>query len=252
MEVNMKNRGSLVLSLCLITLLLSGAAFAWQEGPTLSLGLIRNFGYGGLGKIQGNFTLRVVDPPDDLTEVSFYLNGELMEVVTEAPFQTKFRTSDYPDGENIMSAEGVRKDGAVLYSNTVTKVFLSSDQAWSETQNIIVPLLIGVGLLTLIGIGAPALLGRKKEFVPGSYGPAGGAVCPRCALPFARSFLAPNLMVGKLVRCPHCGKFSILARASSSRLQEAERRYAGEGEEQSIAESADDIKKMIDDSRFES
>jgi hypothetical protein len=186
-----------------------------------------------------------------LAEVSFFLDGELMEVVLVAPFQTKFHTSDFPDGEHVMSAEGVLENGDPLESNTVTKVFLSSEQAWTDTQQIIVPLLVGVGLLTLIGIGAPALLGRKKEFVSGLYGPAGGAVCPRCALPFARSFFAPNLAVGKLVRCPHCGKISILPRASSSQLQEAEQRYAGEGSPQIISEREDDIQQMLEDSRFE-
>ncbi len=38
-------------------------AFAAQDGTRLQLGLIRNFGYGGLGKIQGNFTLKISDPP---------------------------------------------------------------------------------------------------------------------------------------------------------------------------------------------
>jgi hypothetical protein len=215
------------------------------------LGLIRNFGYGGLGKIQGSFTLRVVDAPADLVEVSFYMDGELMEVVTGEPFLTRFNTSDYKEGERVMSAIGILDNGTQVNSNTITKVFLSSNQAWTETQQIIIPLLVGVGLLTLIGIGAPALLGQKKDFVAGSYGPAGGAVCPRCALPFARSFLAPNLMVGKLLRCPHCGKISILPRASSIRLQEAEKRYAGESDAQIITDRQEDIKKMIDDSRYE-
>ena len=239
------------MSLCILAMLIPGAAFARQDGQILSLGLTRNFGYGGLGKIQGNFTLKIVEPPVGLAEVSFYIDGELMEAVSGAPYQTKFHTSDFEDGERQMSAVGILDDGTSLGSNTVTKSFLSSDQAWSETQGIIVPLLVGVGVLTLIGMGAPALLGRKKEHIPGSYGSAGGAVCPRCALPFSRSFLAPNLMVGKLVRCPHCGKTSILPRANSTHLQEAEKRFEGEGSSQVISEGKDDIKKMIDESRFE-
>ncbi len=247
----MRKRIYLVLLICVITLLMPGAVHAFQEEPTLNLGLIRNFGYGGLGKIQGNFTLRVVDPPADMVEVIFYMDGEEMAEVSDEPYQIKFHTSDYESGERQMSAEGYLADGSVLRSNTVTKVFLSSDQAWSETQDVIVPLLVGVGALTLIGIGAPFLLGRKKEHIPGKYGPAGGAICSRCNLPFSRSFLAPNLMIGKLVRCPHCGKISILPAASSSRLQEAETRLAGEENPQIISEGADDIKKMIEDSRFE-
>ena len=152
-----------------------------------------------------------------------------MEIVSQQPFEIKFHTADYGDGEHQMSAEGILEDGKAVRSNTVSKTFLSSDQAWSETQGVLVPLLVGVGVVTLIGMGAPLLLGRNKKFSLGSYGPAGGAVCPRCSLPFSRPYLAPNMMVGKLVRCPHCGKFSVLPRASLAMLQEAEKRYAGEG-----------------------
>jgi hypothetical protein len=247
----MRKKSKIVLMICVLALLIPGMVFASQDGPTLNLGLIRNFGYGGLGKIQGSFTLRVVDPPTDLAEVNFYMDGELMEVVLEPPFQTKFTTSEFSEGEHQMSAEGTLGNGSEVYSNTVTKVFLSSDQAWSETGRIIVPLLAGVGILTLIGIGAPFLLGRKREHTPGKYGAAGGAVCPRCSLPFSRPFLAPNLMVGKLVRCPHCGKISILPAASHSRLQEAESRFAGEESPKITTEAKDNITKMIEDSRFE-
>jgi DNA-directed RNA polymerase subunit RPC12/RpoP len=186
-----------------------------------------------------------------LREVSFYLDGELMGVVSEAPFLVKFHTSDFQEGEHIMYAVGSLADGGVLESNTITKAFLSADQAWGETQQIIVPLLVGVGALTLLGLALPALLGRNKEYVVGQYGMAGGAVCPRCSLPFSRPYLAPNLMVGKLVRCPHCGKISVQPAASPSRLQEAERRYYGETDQPVISEKPGDIEKMIEDSRFE-
>ena len=247
----MKRRLNFLLSMFLIILSVPGTVFALQEGPSLNLGLVRNFGYGGLGKIQGNFTLRIVDPPPDLAEVSFYMDGELLETVSAAPFQYKFHTSDFVDGEHQMIAKGVLENGGQVESNTITKTFLSSEQAWSDTQQILIPLLIGVGALTLIGMGAPFLLGRRREFVLGKYGLAGGAVCPRCGMPFSRPYLAPNLMVGKLVRCPHCGKVSILRQASPARLQEAERRYEGEGSAHIVSDGKDDIRKMIDESRFE-
>jgi len=241
----------LIVSVYLLSSILVGVASASQENQVLQLGLVRNFGYGGLGKIQGNFTLKVVDPPDDLVEVRFFMDGELMEAVQEPPFRVKFHTSDYPEGEHQMSASGTLENGSLLASNTITKTFLSSDQAWSETQGIILPLLIGVGALSLMGIGVPLLLGRKKEFIPGKYGLAGGAVCPRCSLPFSRPYLAPNLLVGKLVRCTHCGKWSILPQASPQELNDAEKRYAGGEEAQSASAGGDDLKKMLEESRFE-
>ena len=247
----MKKRIYIVLSLCLLLSLIPGAAHAGQESPPLHLGLVRNFGYGGVGKIQGSFTLKIVEPPAGLAKVSFYLDGVLLEEVQEEPFRVKFHTSEYESGEHSMTATGTLVDGTILESNRITKTFLSSDQAWSETQGIILPLLLGVGALTLIGIGAPFLLGRKKEFVLGKYGPAGGAVCPRCGLPFSRTYLAPNLMVGKLVRCPHCGKVSILPMASRAQLSEAEQRYEGAESAGPISEGKDDLRKIIDESRFE-
>ena len=246
----MKKVFHLLLSLSLLLILTTGLVSAQQEAEVLRLGLTRNFGYGGLGKIQGNFTLKIVDPPADLAEVRFYLDDELMEEISEPPFQYKFSTGEYEDGEHQMSAQGVLADGRLMSSNTITKTFLSSEQAWGETQDTIFPLLLGVGALSLIGIGAPMLLGRKKEHVPGKYGPAGGAVCPRCELPFARPFLSPNMAVGKLVRCPHCGNISILPRAGSSRLLEAEKRFAGESSSQTESSGQDDIQKLIEDSRF--
>jgi hypothetical protein len=247
----MKKIRGLVLFSCILILLIPGFVFAQEEGPTLTLGLIRNFGYGGVGKIQGNFTLRLVDPPPDLAEVSFYLDNELMGVVAEAPFEIKFSTGEFEDGEHQMIARGILEDGGEATSNTITKTFLSSEQAWADTQGIIFPLLIGIGALTLLGIGAPMLLGRKKPHMPGQYGPAGGAVCPRCQMPFSRPFFAPNLMVGKLVRCPHCGKTSILPRSDMASLEEAEKRLAGEGVTQMETTSKDDFQQLIDDSRYE-
>ena len=247
----MRKRIHPILIVCLVVLLTYSVVFASQEGEILQLALIRNFGYGGLGKIQGSFTLRIKDPPADLTEVSFFMDGELIEVVSESPFLVKFHTGDFEDGVHQMSATGILEDGSTLGSNTVTKTFLSSGAAWSETEHILVPLLVGVGVLTLLGLGGPFLMGRKKAFVLGKYGLAGGAICSRCSLPFSRPYLAPNLMVGKLVRCPHCGKVSILPQASPARLQEAEKRYAGESGSPIASAREDDIKKMIEDSRFE-
>jgi hypothetical protein len=150
-----------------------------------------------------------------------------------------------------MYAIGILADGTALDSNYISKIFLSTDQAFGETNQIIVPILIGTAVLTLLGAGLPILLNKNKKFVPGKYGPAGGAICPRCEMPFSRSVMSPNLVTGKLVRCPHCGKISILARASSARLQDAEARYARKDDPGMIHSGKEDLQKQIDESRFE-
>ncbi len=234
-----------------VILLVPVSAFAAQDGALLQLGLTRNFGYGGLGKIQGSFTLKISDPPEGLSEVRFYFDGELVDVAEIEPFQYKFHTSSFDDGDREMYAVGIMTDGTTLESNHISKEFLSSDQAWGETRQIIVPLLVGTAVLSLIGVGVTLLTGRKKEFIPGKYGPAGGVVCPRCELPFSRTVMAPNLMAGKLVRCPHCGKLSILSRAANARLLEAEARYARKDEPGLIHPGKGDFQKRLEDSRFE-
>jgi DNA-directed RNA polymerase subunit RPC12/RpoP len=240
------------LAACLVVALIVPLAVSAQgEGESLQLGLTRNFGYGGLGRIQGNFSLKIIDPPAGLNLVEFFFDGELISSVEKEPFLYKFHTSQFTDGEHRISAIGYLEDGTQLGSNQISKEFLSSGQAWGETQQLIGPILIGTAVLTVLGIGVPLLFNREKDFVLGSYGPAGGTVCSRCDLPFSRSLLAPNLLAGKLVRCPHCGKIGIMARASQARLQEAEARFAGKDQPGPAAAGNDDLSKLIEDSRFE-
>jgi len=247
-----RNKFLVVLACIFLALSAAGTALAGQDPAGLQLNLIRNFGYGGFTKIQGEFTLRITNPPADLTEASFFVDGELLAAISSAPFQTKFHTADFSPGEHWLSARGVLNDGSQLESHVITKIFLSSKEALSETSGILVPLLVGVGVLTLLGLGVPLVLSRKKGFILGQYGPAGGAVCPRCGLPFSRSALAPNLVVGKLARCPHCGKVSVLAKAAPARLAEAERKYSDTQGTSSLQQTkAEELQKMLDDSRFE-
>jgi hypothetical protein len=121
-----------------------------------------------------------------------------------------------------------------------------------ETSQIIVPLLVAIGVLTVFGTLAPVLLGRKKAFKLGEYSLMGGAVCPRCQFPYSRNLLAPSLLVGKLQRCPHCGKWAVVPRASQAALNAAEARFQAKdaGHIESSVEE-DDYKKLLDESRFE-
>jgi len=186
-----------------------------------------------------------------LTIVEFYFDDKLISTSQGSPYEFKFQTSNFQNGEHVFSAVGYLKDGNRVESSRITKVFLSSEQAWAETQGLLVPLLLFTGLLTVLGIAVPVLASRKKEFVLGKYGPAGGVVCPRCELPFSRSILAPNLLVGKLVRCPHCEKIGVRPRASLSQLQEAENKFRN-NQPGIVTTNADkDYRKLLDESRYE-
>ena len=245
-------RKILLISAILGILLFPATALAQDEGETLSLRLTRDWGYGGLnGQIQGKFSLRV-SGPDDVVKVDFIVDGEVMHTSTESPFRYQFSTDSYASGEHTLTAIGYKADGTPVYGTEYVRHFLSAEDASSSMKNMVVPLLVIVGIATLAGVLAPVLMMRNKEFKPGQYGAAGGAVCPRCTFPYSRSVLAPNMVVGKLQRCPHCGKWAIVPRASQTNLESAEARWAKEGTSSVEAPSEEDkIRQRIDDSRYD-
>lgn len=224
-----------------------------QEGEeSLVLDFNRDFGYGGFGgDIQGRFSLKVISP-ENLVRVEYYLDGERMYEGTESPFKWQFNTANFAEGRHTFDAIGYKADGSEVHATEFTRTFLSAENAWSEVGDMLVPILVLVGLATLLGVLVPVLMGRKKQYTLGVYGAAGGAICPRCTFPYSRNMLSPNLVLGKLERCPHCGKWAIVPRASGAALKAAEERYAAEnqGTIQSISEE-EKIQQLIDDSRFE-
>lgn len=118
--------------------------------------------------------------------------------------------------------------------------------------------LVLVGVIVLLVVARrviPVLGGQRSstpESAPGNYGLAGGAVCPRCGRAFARNLLSPNLVVGKLSRCPHCGKWSIVAAASPEMLAAAEAAQPKDAETATTTLSpAEKLRRQIEDSKFE-
>jgi hypothetical protein len=100
--------------------------------------------------------------------------------------------------------------------------------------------------------------GRKLQDLPlgaeRNYGMVGGAICPRCSRPFSRHVLAPNMLVGKLERCPFCGKWSIVAAAPLDALRAAERAEltaAQEGGELTQGDAEERLRKDLEDSRYQ-
>jgi len=240
----------LILITCLAVVFTPASAQGEEE--TLILNFNRDFGYGGFGgDIQGRFSLKV-SAPDDIVRVAYYLDDELVFEGSEPPFKWQFNTASYPEGRHTFSAIGFKADGTEVGAEPFTRVFLSSESAWSKTGGMVVPILVIVGIVTLGGVVGPLLFGRKKVHTPGVYGMAGGAICKRCTFPFSRSVMAPNMLVGKLERCPHCGKWAILPRSSDANLAAGEARLATDIET-TIGEPSDaeKLERLVEESRFE-
>lgn len=117
-----------------------------------------------------------------------------------------------------------------------------------------IPGLVLAAIVVLVVAGRRLLLlpGRKQTAGAPGYGLAGGAICPRCKRAFARDALSPNLIVGKLCRCPHCGKWSVVPRATPAALAEAEtaNRAAPEPATPTLSEE-ERLRRKIDASKYE-
>ena len=245
----------LVAALALVIGLAVVGPIGAQDGQ-VRLSLSKAWGYSLGGQIQGLMNLSVAGPKDAVS-ARFELDGQEITTVTKSPFSIQFNTDKYPRGWHKFSATVQTSSERTLKSNTISAEFVSAEQGWQVAQRIIIPLAAIVIIAMLASLGGQFLLsGRRKQRpepgAPRNYGIEGGAICPKCGRPFARHFLSPNLLVGKLERCPYCGKWSIVAAASHEALAAAEAAEAV-ASKAAVPEASPDEKlhRQIEESRYE-
>ncbi len=241
--------------LILICQALAGPAAAQTE-PELKLNLSRNFGFSsGTGKIQGDFSAKA-SGPDDLARVVFYIDDQVLGEVNQAPFNLRFNTDDYPQGLHTLYARGYTSAGRELRSNEVQAEFVSAEEGWQSAMQIMTPLLLILGVVLVASVAVTLIGKRKYEHLPlgapRNYGAAGGAICPRCQRPYPRNFLSPNMLVGKLERCPFCGKWAIVPAVPLETLRAAEQAELKDAQVEAREESEEDrLRKDLDASRYQ-
>jgi hypothetical protein len=242
------SRRSKVHLLALFLLLVTFASPARAQAA-LTLDLDRNFGFAWGDQIQGSFTLRAKGPAD-LVRVVFLIDGQILGEASQAPFEVPLHTGDFPLGSHTLTAQGETASGSRLNSEPLVADFVSAEVGPQFVLRMIGPLLALLALGVAVAAVGPMLIGRGT-FHLGQYGAAGGAVCPRCHLPFGRHLLSPNLMFGKLERCPHCGRIGVVPRASPQALEAAEARWAEKAPVPSAALPDEQLRRQIEDSRYE-
>lgn len=225
------------------------------QGEGLTIDLSRDFGYGGFnGDIQGTFTI-IAKGPANLARVQFFIDDTLIGEVTSAPFRLQFLTDNYPVGTHFISAVGHTSEGEILNSQRINAVFVSKSEGAASAMKLLVPILVVVfGAMGLSAI-VPMITGRRARKIPAgeprSYN-FGGGICPKCHRPFGFSLISMNMIAGKLTPCPHCGRWSLVRRASLSELQAAEQAEIVNEQTQIIDISEDDkILKELDDSKYQ-
>ena len=225
----------------------------------LQIRMKRNWGYSsGTGRIQGTFTISA-SGPEDLSRVIFHIDDQVLGDVSQPPFNFRFVTDDHPLGSHKISAVGTTTGGEELISNTVQVEFVTANQGWQAAGNIIVPLVVVILGAVGLAIIVPFIFsrGKKEQLAPGaprSYGYYGGLICPKCSRPFSRHIYGLNLGLYKYDRCPYCGKWSLVKRASKEELEAAESAEitaAQEGVFQPQTSEEDGLRRDLEDSRFE-
>ncbi len=226
-----------------------------RQEDQLHIRLRRNWGFSsGTGKIQGTFTI-IASGPDDISRVVFYIDDQVLAEVTEEPFNIQFNTDNYTLGPHRLYALGYTHGGKELSSNILQVEFVSSEEGWQVVMKIIILLVVIVGLAFLV----PLIFtrGKVEQMPPGAprnYGHYGGAICPKCERPFSRHIYGLNLGLHKYDRCPYCGKWSLVRRASREELEAAEMaeiKAAQEGVFEPEKSEEEELRKDIEDSRFE-
>ncbi len=250
----MKKISVAILITILVSLVIISAASA--QGEELTLGLSKDFGSGGFNSdIQGTFTVKASGPAN-LERVQFFLDDTLLGEDTEAPFAIQFITDNYTTGAHVFTAVGFTTDGKQIGSKTISAVFVVERRSISYwSLKMVVPILAVVFGVMAISAVTTMINVRKGKKLPASAARSysfGGGICPKCKRPFGFQLLGIHMFGRKLTPCPHCGKWSVVKRATMSELHAAELAEL-DTEKAQIHEASDEekLRKELDDSKYQ-
>jgi len=243
--------------LCTLSILCSSIR-AYAQESELTIFVRKNMGYNNGSQIQGSFRIEAAGP-DELTSVTFKIDDAVVGAATEPPFVINFDTGDYPLGWHALTAEGTTADGRRLVAAPRRFEFVSAQQGFETVGKIVAPLFAVIALGMFLSLAVIPFLqsffGRKTTLplgAPRHYGWLGGAVCPKCGRPFPLHWWGFKLGFARYDHCDHCGRWSLVRRASREALAEAE---AAEGRGQPPPPTAglsaeEKLKRQLDESRF--
>ena len=233
------------------------AAAPLQDG--YSIVVSKTMGFNNGSQIRGSFRAELVGASEDVRRVSFQIDGQVFAELSAPPFRAAFKTSDYAVGRHSMNATVEMQDGRVLQTPEKHFDFVSAQAESEFMRNILVPLLGGVFLLMLVGLGTQFLGSRRNPNrslplgAPRHYGIKGGGICPRCHRPFGLHWWSVNLISGVYDRCDFCGRWGFIRPASAAELASAEAAEAAEAQAQDAPREKSEeekLKDLLDNSRY--
>ena len=209
-----------------ISVFMTPVARAQTPIPDYTLRFNRDFGYGAGSNVRGTFSLAISGDLENISQVTYFIDGQSIGLVTEAPFKYQFNTDSKGYGWHDLSAEIVTKAGEQVPLAAIRYNFISAADEKSGMAKILIPIggvVVGVLLISFLiqYLTKPKKLSAGDDR-PRDYGMMGGTICPKCGHPFPRSLMGINLVVGRLERCESCKKFVMTVRASPEDLYKAE------------------------------
>lgn len=225
-----------------------------QNNNDLTLSLARDFGYSsGTGEIQGTFTMKISSTAN-LQKVVFFIDDIAVGEDNQPPFRFQFNTGNYSLSAHTLFAIGYNQAGEEIKSNEIIVKFVSADEGWQSALKIAIPI-IGLtlaGILISYGLTFIFQRGKSQKIVlPDRFGILGGAICPKCHLPFSIPLFKINLVAGSLLPCPYCRKWIIVRPAGKAELEAALENAKSQNDTRlSIHPPEEALLKEIDDSRY--
>jgi hypothetical protein len=244
---------SIRLALLIIVIICYPVFAQTPESQQYRLDIDKNFGSGLGSDISGVFTLSVVGT-DDITSVSYHIDGESMAEVTVAPFEYQFNTEQYAFGSHALTATIKNSAGDSFTTVARNMNFMSpEDEASVLNQKIIPFILILVGIVVVSRL---VIFGSKRKQTPinidygahRDYGVAGGSICKKCGRPTPRHLWGLNILIGKLDRCENCGTWSVMQAEPIEVLRAAEKLEENLRQEK---KNGDDLRELIDNSKYQ-
>ena len=142
------------LSLVCLVLVLAYALAIVVAAPSLSISTYKNNGY-GWGNDMGGLWTFTAEVSQDVVFVEFYLDDELQQNSTAAPFKWQFNTADYTLGEHMI--EVVAYDSTGL---TATAEKQADFVEYSMTDTLVI---IVVAVVVIMVVSLAALLFRVRR-----------------------------------------------------------------------------------------
>jgi hypothetical protein len=124
--------------MCIATILFCSLA---EAKPSIDLGFEKNNGYGFGNDIGGLWTVSA-HVSSDVEYVEFYLDNQLQQNDTAAPFSWQFDTSNYPSGAHAIKA--------VAYDSLGDTAFLQVERNFQETSTETVASIIIIIVIAIV------------------------------------------------------------------------------------------------------